>query len=142
MRNRPWVVTEGTRSALASDDQARAAEATHLVRLVSLEDDARDEELRVVWELERATEVYDGHVLPSAGNGFAEPDRLDAFLDAVRWGADDGGLFPKPNTPCSEPGRQHTPRPVRTWRGAQSVEGQGLDAYVTKSAHAFAVSAS
>ncbi|MFD4696703.1 DISARM system SNF2-like helicase DrmD [Streptomyces niveus] len=89
VRNRPWVVTEVTRSAVTSDDPARAAGArpTHLLRLVSLEDDGQDEELRVVWELEPATEVYDGHALPSPKNGFDGPDRLDAFLDAVRWGA-------------------------------------------------------
>ncbi|WP_255949937.1 DISARM system SNF2-like helicase DrmD [Streptomyces odontomachi] len=89
VRNRPWVVTEVTRSAITSDDPARSADArpTHLLRLVSLEDDGLDEELRVVWELEPGTEVYDGHALPSPENGFDDPDRLDAFLDAVRWGA-------------------------------------------------------
>ncbi|MEU5402621.1 DISARM system SNF2-like helicase DrmD [Streptomyces sp. NPDC005963] len=87
VRNRPWVVTEVRPSSFASDDPSHLAEATHLVELTSMEDDAADEELRVVWELEQATEVFDGHALPSPQNGFDEPDRLDAFLDAVRWGA-------------------------------------------------------
>ncbi|MFD9874355.1 DISARM system SNF2-like helicase DrmD [[Kitasatospora] papulosa] len=89
VRNRHWVVTDVTRSALASDDPARAADAppTHLVELMSVDSDAHDEELRVVWELEQGTEVTDSHELPSPTNGFDEPDRLDAFLDAVRWGA-------------------------------------------------------
>jgi hypothetical protein len=54
VRTRPWVVTDVIRSAAATDDPARTAEATttHLVELSSVEDDARDEELRVVWELE------------------------------------------------------------------------------------------
>ncbi|WP_051814657.1 DISARM system SNF2-like helicase DrmD [Streptomyces iakyrus] len=89
VRNRPWVVTDVTRSATVSDDPARAAEAsaTHLVELSSLEGDARDERLRVVWELEPGTSVRDEDELPSPSAGFDEPGRLDAFLDAVRWGA-------------------------------------------------------
>ncbi|WP_371578745.1 hypothetical protein [Streptomyces sp. NBC_01314] len=61
VRRRPWVVTDIVRSTAASDDPARAAEAatTHLVKLSSLESDGRDEELRVVWELEQATDVHD-----------------------------------------------------------------------------------
>ena len=61
VRHRPWVVTDVIRSTAASDDPARAAEAatTHLVKLSSLESDGRDEELRVVWELEQATDVHD-----------------------------------------------------------------------------------
>lgn len=70
-------------------DPARAAQAatTHLIKLSSLESDGRDEELRVVWELEQATDVHDQYELPSPQHGFDEPGRLDAFLDAVRWGA-------------------------------------------------------
>lgn len=89
VRRRPWVVTDVVRSTAASDDPARAAEAaaTHLVKLSSLESDGRDEELRVVWELEQATDIHDQYELPSPLNGFDDPGRLDAFLDAVRWGA-------------------------------------------------------
>ena len=56
-------------------------------RLVSIEDDARDERLRVVWELERGAVAHDQHALPSPADGFDDPAQLDAFLDAVRWGA-------------------------------------------------------
>ncbi|WP_261687190.1 DISARM system SNF2-like helicase DrmD [Streptomyces mirabilis] len=89
VRNRPWVVTDVVRSTAASDDPARAAEAatSNLITLSSLESDGRDEELRVVWELEQATDVHDQYELPSPSDGFDEPGRLDAFLDAVRWGA-------------------------------------------------------
>ncbi|WP_406469348.1 DISARM system SNF2-like helicase DrmD [Streptomyces hirsutus] len=89
VRHRPWVVTDVVRSTAASDDPARAAGAapTHLVKLSSLESDGRDEELRVVWELEQATDVHDAYELPSPEHGFDDPGRLDAFLDAVRWGA-------------------------------------------------------
>ncbi|MEU1785904.1 DISARM system SNF2-like helicase DrmD [Streptomyces sparsogenes] len=89
VRNRPWVVTDLTRSTVAADDPARAAEAAapHVVTLVSVENDARDEELRVVWELEPGAVVHDQYALPSPAAGFDAPDRLEAFLDAVRWGA-------------------------------------------------------
>ncbi|MBM7441792.1 DISARM system SNF2-like helicase DrmD [Streptomyces sp. HB132] len=89
VRNRPWVVTEVSRSAVSSEDPARTAGASapHLVALVSVEDDARDEELRVVWELEQGAVVHQQYELPSPAAGIDAPDRLDAFLDAVRWGA-------------------------------------------------------
>ena len=58
-----------------------------MVTLVSIEDDARDERLRVVWELERGAVAHDQHALPDPADGFDDPGQLDAFLDAVRWGA-------------------------------------------------------
>ncbi|MFE9728382.1 hypothetical protein ACFYQ5_33595 [Streptomyces sp. NPDC005794] len=60
VRNRPWVVTEVTRST------------------VSVEDDARDEELRVVWELEQGAVVHQQYELPSPTDGMDGPERLDA----------------------------------------------------------------
>ena len=44
------------------------------------------EELQVVWELELGTRVHEKVALPEP-TGFDPPARLDAFLDAVRWGA-------------------------------------------------------
>jgi superfamily II DNA or RNA helicase len=89
VRNRQWIVSEVTRSTVAGEDPARLADAVapHLVALVSVEDDARDEELRVVWELEQRPVVHERDALPSPAAGFDAPARLDAFLDAVRWGA-------------------------------------------------------
>ncbi|MEW2388317.1 DISARM system SNF2-like helicase DrmD [Streptomyces venezuelae] len=89
VRNRKWVVTEVTRSSIASEDPVGSvgAAAPHLVELVSIEEDAGEEELRVVWELEHRAQVHDQHALPSPVAGYDEPNRLDAFLDAVRWGA-------------------------------------------------------
>lgn len=57
----------------------------HLVSLSSVEDDALGEELQVIWELEPGASVYEKMELPYPG-GFDSPERLDAFLDAVRWG--------------------------------------------------------
>jgi hypothetical protein len=47
----------------------------------------RNEQLRLVWELERGAVAHDQHALPDPAAGFDEPRQLDAFLDAVRWGA-------------------------------------------------------
>ncbi len=58
----------------------------HLVSLSSVEDDALGEELQVVWELEPGAAIFEARELPYP-DGFDSPDRLEAFLDAVRWGA-------------------------------------------------------
>lgn len=88
VRNRQWVAAEVWRGEVASSDpHLLTGRAPHLVRLVSVEDDARDEELTVVWELEPGRAVHDTAVLPDPGQGFDDPGQLDAFLHAVRWGA-------------------------------------------------------
>jgi hypothetical protein len=88
VRNRQWITSEVVRSEVASSDpHVFTARPTHLVTLVSIEDDARDEELRVIWELEIGAAVHESAVLPSPEHGFDDPSQLDAFLDAVRWGA-------------------------------------------------------
>jgi superfamily II DNA or RNA helicase len=88
VRNRQWITADVVRSEIASSDpNLFSAKSTHLVRLVSIEDDARDEELRVVWELEVGAVVHESTALPGPEHGFDDPAELDAFLDAVRWGA-------------------------------------------------------
>ncbi|SEF57817.1 Helicase conserved C-terminal domain-containing protein [Thermomonospora echinospora] len=88
VRNRQWVVADVQRGSVASSDPfTLTGEPQHLVTLVSIEDDARDEELRVVWELEYGAVIYDRALLPGPADGFDDPKELDAFLDAVRWGA-------------------------------------------------------
>jgi hypothetical protein len=87
VRSRRWVVSEVNMSSLP----ARPLEPTqgvpqHLVSSQSLEDDALGEELQVIWEIEPGALVVEKVSLPQI-NGFDPPDRLDAFLDAVRWGA-------------------------------------------------------
>lgn len=87
VRQRRFVVTEVSGSALPTDPLSPHANGQqHLVTLSSVEDDALGEELRVVWELEPGARVLEKAALPEP-NGFDEPRRLDAFLDAVRWGA-------------------------------------------------------
>ena len=58
----------------------------HLLTLSSVEDDGLGEELHVIWELEPGAGVVEKVALPEP-TGFDPPDELDAFLDAVRWGA-------------------------------------------------------
>lgn len=89
VRDRRWVVTDVERSTQPLDVlSGEPGRHEHLVTVASVEDDGFGEELRVVWELELATSVVERAALPVPEPGrFDEPARLDAFLDAVRWGA-------------------------------------------------------
>ena len=88
VRNRQWIATDVVRGEVASSaPNVLTGRTPHLVRLASIADDARDEELSVVWELELGTVVHDVGVLPSPEHGFDQPSALAAFLHAVRWGA-------------------------------------------------------
>lgn len=88
VRQRRFVVTEVTKSTLPPSTLPGGIERLqHLVSLTSVEDDALGEELEVIWELEPGAHAYDQVVLPEPNTGFDSPHRLDAFLDAVRWGA-------------------------------------------------------
>ncbi len=87
VRSRRWVVSDINKSGLIPGPLEHATEkAQHLVSLLSIEDDALGEELQVVWEIEPGVQVIEKVALPEP-TGFDSPDRLDAFLDAVRWGA-------------------------------------------------------
>lgn len=87
VRQSRFVVTEVQKTALPSNPLTSGLDAgQHLVTLSSVEDDALGQELQVIWELEPGVRVYEKAELPEP-TGFDAPDRLDAFLDAVRWGA-------------------------------------------------------
>jgi len=58
----------------------------NLLTLSSVEDDGLGEEVQVVWEIEPGAKVIEKVALPEP-SGFDAPEKLDAFLDAVRWGA-------------------------------------------------------
>lgn len=62
------------------------ASTQNLLTLSSVEDDGLGEELQVVWEIEPGAQVIERVALPEP-TGFDSPVQLDAFLDAVRWGA-------------------------------------------------------
>lgn len=93
LRKRPFVVTEIIPSATLQT--GASARKSHLIKLSSVEDDGLGEELQVIWELEPGTSVHEKSTLPEP-HSFDHPKRLQAFLDAVRWGsvsqADDKAL--------------------------------------------------
>src|SRR5271157_4514459 len=87
VRSRRWVVNEVQASQLSPRPlELTASRPQHLVSLLSVEDDALGEELQVVWEIEPGAKLIEKVALPEP-TAFDSPDRLDAFLDAVRWGA-------------------------------------------------------
>ena len=87
VRSRPWVVDEVKPSTLPSSAfKSPTVSAQHLLTLSSVEDDGLGEELQVVWEIEPGARVIEKIALPDPSS-FDAPEKLDAFLDAVRWGA-------------------------------------------------------
>lgn len=95
VRRRQWVVADVAAAGLASSD---GAPAQHLIDLLSLDEDALDETLSVVWELEPGARLLETAGLPRI-DGWDPWERLEAFLDAVRWGAAtdaDRGLLQAP----------------------------------------------
>lgn len=81
VRRRQWIVSDVDASAASPDLPKR-----NLVKLASIDEDALGEEIEVLWELEPGAHVIERAGLPSL-SALDDPDRLEAFLDAVRWGA-------------------------------------------------------
>lgn len=87
VRRRQYIVTDVLKSVLPPSLLTLVSDQPqHLITLSSIEDDALGEELRVIWELEPGARIREQSTLPEP-TGFDSPKRLDAFLDAVRWGA-------------------------------------------------------
>lgn len=80
-RRRQWIVSEVDGGSVAPGLPKR-----HLVRLASIDEDALGEEIEVLWELEPGAHVIERAGLPRV-TGLDDPATLQAFLDAVRWGA-------------------------------------------------------
>ena len=83
VRRRQWVVTDIQTSAFES---SKTSAPQHLVSLVSLDEDTPNEALSVVWEIEPGARILETAGLPNL-DGWDKCDRIEAFLDAVRWGA-------------------------------------------------------
>src|SRR5258707_5852854 len=78
VRGQRWVV---------SDASAGGDDSTLLV-MQSVEDGRYGESLPVIWEVEPGRRVLPAGSLPDVtSGGFDPPERLAAFLDAVRWSA-------------------------------------------------------
>lgn len=87
IRSRKWVVGNVKPSNLPTPAMnLPLAKPQNLLTLSSVEDDGLGEELQVVWEIEPGAKVIERVALPEPTD-FDSPDKLDAFLDAVRWGA-------------------------------------------------------
>ena len=90
VRQRRYVVSDVRRGAIPLDLFSRydgsLLEPQHCVSLTSVEDDGLGEALEVIWELEPGARVFERGSLPDL-RGFDDPTRMNAFLDAVRWGA-------------------------------------------------------
>lgn len=81
VRRRQWIVSDVDASAVAPELPKQ-----NLVKLESIDEDALGEELEVVWELEPGAHVIERAGLPALV-GLDDSAKLEAFLDAVRWGA-------------------------------------------------------
>ena len=81
VRRRQWVVVDVVSSNLASGSSSQNA-----VTLSSIDEDGLGEELEVIWEIEPGAQVIERAGLPSI-SGQDDSEKLEAFLDAVRWGA-------------------------------------------------------
>ena len=82
VRRRNWVVTDINTGSLSRSLNTEQ----HLVSLLSLDEDFSGEEIQVIWELEPGAQVLEKAGLPSV-NGWDSMEKIEAFLDAVRWGA-------------------------------------------------------
>jgi len=78
VRRRHWIVSDVKSSGLSIKQ--------HLVSLSSIEEDALGETLDVIWEIEPGAHIVEKAGLPSI-SGQDKTTELEAFLDAVRWGA-------------------------------------------------------
>ncbi|MGO4156646.1 DISARM system SNF2-like helicase DrmD [Cupriavidus sp. YAF13] len=80
VRRRQWVVADVNAAGLD------IGTPQHCLTLSSIDEDGLGEELEVVWEIEPGAQVIERAGLPSV-TGQDDSNTLDAFLDAVRWGA-------------------------------------------------------
>jgi len=78
VRGQRWVVS----------DTSPGGDGSTLLVLQSVEDGRYGESLPVIWEVEPGRRVLPAGSLPEVmSGGFDPPERLAAFLDAVRWSA-------------------------------------------------------
>ena len=81
VRRRQWIVSDVDASAVSPELPKQ-----NLVKLASIDEDALGEDIEVLWELEPGAHVIERAGLPSL-SALDDPSKLEAFLDAVRWGA-------------------------------------------------------
>ncbi|MBO9497458.1 helicase, partial [Thalassotalea sp. G20_0] len=82
VRRRQWIVADVN----ASEMHISPGTKQHMVSLNSIEEDGLGEELEVLWEIEPGAHIIERAGLPTI-TGIDDAEKLEAFLDAVRWGA-------------------------------------------------------
>ena len=82
VRRRQWVVADIQASKCTNGHSV----AQHFVTLSSIEEDSLGEKLEVIWEIEPGAHIVERAGLPTI-TGQDDNKELEAFLDAVRWGA-------------------------------------------------------
>lgn len=81
VRRRQWIVSD-----IISSKIHDASNPQHAASLTSIDEDALGEDLEVVWEIEPGAHIIERAGLPAV-SGYDQSSILEAFLDAVRWGA-------------------------------------------------------
>ena len=81
VRGRQWIVSD-VRPFRPEGDAYRQSD---LVTLESIDEDSDGKPVSVVWQIEPGARILEKAGLPAV-DGFDPNDRLDAFLDAIRWG--------------------------------------------------------
>lgn len=90
VRGSTWAITEVQEQGITrSPADETIAALQHVVTLQALGEDNLGDELRVIWELEVGNALAPDQGLPERINAdaFDDPNKLGAFVDAVRWGA-------------------------------------------------------
>ena len=82
VRGRDWVVS----NVVESDVISPGKPPQHVVALTAIDEDSYGETLEVVWQIEPGVQISRRAGFPSI-SGCDDSDRLEAFIDAVRWGA-------------------------------------------------------
>lgn len=84
VRRRQWVVANVQASTMENGCYIKQ----HLITLSSIDEDALGEQLEVIWEIEPGVRIIERDGLPNiSGYGYDNTQKLEAFLNAVRWGA-------------------------------------------------------
>ena len=90
VRGSTWAVTDVQEQQLTrSPADETVAGLQHVVTLQALGEDDLGDELRIIWELEVGHTLAPDQGLPERirPDAFDDPNKLGAFVDAVRWGA-------------------------------------------------------
>jgi superfamily II DNA or RNA helicase len=82
VRRRQWIVADVQASKLPND----RAIVQHCLTLSSIDEDSLGESIEVIWEIEPGAHIIERAGLPSI-TGRDRTEELEAFLDALRWGA-------------------------------------------------------